>query len=186
MKIRYDNTLDDMVAFNRFHVAHSPALRSQRTVQAILAWLIPSVATTPWIFAVSQWVDFDDVAGVSIFYFVIGLAITAIVLWARHIRRRIGTSIDRCARRMYREGANKGMLTTHELELTPTSLIERTEFGETTTKLVAVVGDYTFIYLTALTAHVIPRQAVSVGDYETFVAAIAGRVDTTVHGDRET
>jgi hypothetical protein len=56
----------------------------------------------------------------------------------------------------------------------------RTAFGESRTRLEAVErvvsdGDYTFIYISPVMAHVIPHAAVSEGNLEAFAEAIKER-----------
>jgi hypothetical protein len=193
MKIRYDNTIEDMVVFNRYHVAHSPALRFQRAVHAFVAWGMPAVLVPVLLLMVAaaalEGIVIERSVAIVVIFTLVAVGGLAIVSWVRHIRRRIAETIDRQVRRLHREGKNLGMLTTHELELTGTSLIERTIYGETTTKFEAVervvdAGDFTFIYLTALSAHVAPRHAVSEGDYDKFVDAAAQRVDGINHNYR--
>jgi hypothetical protein len=190
MKIRYDNTIEDMIAFNRYHIAHSPALWSQRAVYAFVAWGLPAVLVPVLLLTVAaaalEGIAIERSVAIVVIFALVAVGSLVIVLWARRIRRRISGTIDGQVRRLYGEGENKGVLTTHELELTGTSLIERTIFGETITKFEAVervvdAGDFILIYLTALSAHVIPRHAVSEGDYGEFVEAVAQRVDRTNH-----
>jgi hypothetical protein len=82
---------------------------------------------------------------------------------------------------MFKEGANKTILGPHELELTESDLIERTPFGESRVRFqaierVASEGSHTFIYLSAVSANVIPHHAVSEGDREAFVAALQAKL----------
>jgi hypothetical protein len=69
----------------------------------------------------------------------------------------------------------------HELELVGQELVERTPISESRTRLqaferVVTEGGYTFVYLSAVTAHVIPHAAVRDGDPEAFVHALTQRM----------
>lgn len=78
---------------------------------------------------------------------------------------------------MYAEGLNRGLLGTHELELTEDGIIERSEVGEHKTtwqgiERIISTTEHTFVYVSALMAQVIPRNAVTEGDYDAFVDAL--------------
>lgn len=83
-------------------------------------------------------------------------------------------SLDRQTRRMYGEGANKGVLGQHEIEIDASGLWERSEVSETRhawrgIERIEESDDYAFIYVTSMSAHVIPKQSVTQGDPETFL-----------------
>lgn len=97
--------------------------------------------------------------------------------WALIIPGALRRSADRQVRRLYREGKNRGILGPHEFEVSDAMLVERTPVGETRTVLAAVErvasdGTHTFIYLSALTAYVIPHGAVTEGDVDAFIAVV--------------
>jgi hypothetical protein len=80
-------------------------------------------------------------------------------------------------RKLFREGANKSLIGPHELELLGGELISRSPFSESKMRLEAVEriafdGRYTYIYVGALTAHVIPQDSVWDGDLEAFSEAL--------------
>src|SRR6266702_4023269 len=85
--------------------------------------------------------------------------------------------VARQVRKMLREGMNKNLLCMHELELTHDMLLEKTPFRESATALesierVVTTDRYTFIYLSAMAALIIPRTSVAEGDYDAFVDAL--------------
>jgi hypothetical protein len=164
VRIRYETTIDDLVAFNRFHCAHSPTVRRVRLLQ------MGFVAAVVIALAYAAAVVTGD-------YLILALgpvgAVVGVLLFPGAFRRHQ----DRQARKLYGEGANKGMLGPHELELSGGDLIERTPFGESRALLEVVervTSDrgYTFIYVSAVMAHVIPHDAVIEGDPEAFVEAV--------------
>jgi hypothetical protein len=68
-------------------------------------------------------------------------------------------------------------------------LIERTRYSENRTALEAIEevvsnGDYTFIYIGAVSAHVIPHDTVSEGNLDAFVEALKKRMSQR-NGDWE-
>jgi hypothetical protein len=73
------------------------------------------------------------------------------------------------------------------MELTDSGLVYRTPAGESVRRLealgrVAVTANYAFIYVSALSAIVVPRDAVTAGDFDQFIAAVAERVAAAKKG----
>jgi hypothetical protein len=172
MKIRYVNTMEDIVAFNWYHLRHSPA--SWRVVQHwtwALAFLFLLLGAPLVITASEPGARFIGVA------FAVGGAVGSVVLY----RLSLPYTFKRNVRRMFSEGQNKGMVGPHELELVADRLVDTTPYGEYTTVLEAVekvvsTDAHTFIYVSAAGAHVIPRQAVDEGDLQAFVSAVQLRL----------
>src|SRR4051794_2871709 len=156
-------TLDDLIAFNRYHFENSPTLRR---VKARITWLVPAillVATVLYLFQGE--------------YELLILPLGCAILWALLTPAVFRWSIDRSARRLYGEGSNKGMVGPHELELTADSLEESTPYGQQRAALksierVASSDKYSFIYLNAVMAHVVPHDAVQEGDAKAFIDAV--------------
>jgi hypothetical protein len=164
MKIQYVNTMQDLVAFNRYHARHSPTIR---LTLLIATWALPILLLlTGLCFAVLD----DDL--------LLLLSTAAVALfWVALFKVLLTSVFDWQVRRMYREGRNKGTLGPHELELTDRRLIERNPYGEQVVLLdvverVASTHRHTFIYVSAVGAHVIPHDAVEEGDYPAFVEAV--------------
>jgi hypothetical protein len=171
MKIRYENSLADLVAFNRYHCEHSPTVRRTR---GRVTWVLPFCIL---IFVVPLSL-MERAPGL------LAAGATFATLYALIAPEFFRRSIDRQARKLYSEGVNKSTLGEHELELTEGDLIERTLYGEQRTRLQAierVVTDngYSFVYLSAVMAHVIPHDAVLEGDYEVFIERIKQKTDET-------
>jgi hypothetical protein len=171
MRIRFENTIDDLVAFNKFHHEHSPATKRIVVGQMFIvaaAFLIPGVVVAA---VTENW------------WFLVWMAATGLVAtltvppWYRRY-------LERYLRRMYGEGGNKGMVGWRELELMGNELVERTPVGESRTHLEAVErvvseGDYTFIYTSAVMAFVIPHASVSEGDPMEFAVTIKQNISPT-------
>jgi len=161
MRIQYDNTLDDLIAFQEFHIAHSPmvqkSLALNRWASAFLVLLMLSLL---------GWSEQDWLLPA------IGLvgAVITFFLTAQIQRRTMRSQLAK----MYREGSNKGTLGPHELEIKDEGLVERSEFGEQKTtwqavERIASTDKHTFLYVGSLMAHVIPHERVTEGDYQAFV-----------------
>jgi hypothetical protein len=168
MRIRYENSIEDLVAFNRYHCNHSPTVRRARLL-AMCFWMAVALGAGAAVALIAK----EPVVGAA---GVIG-AVVGLLLTPGAFRRQT----DRAVRRLLKEGANKAVLGSHELELVGDELVERTPFGETRMRIEAVErvvsdGGYTFIYVSAVGAHVIPHSAVSEGDPAAFVKTLRQRM----------
>src|SRR5437588_2608321 len=114
MKIRYENTLEDIVAFNRYHFAHSPALQTQRVAVAVVAWALPVALVVPvllaWFSAPRQGDNIGLAIEVVLLAVLLGFVGLLAFFWAWIVRRVFAWSIDWQTRRLLKEGANKGLL----------------------------------------------------------------------------
>jgi hypothetical protein len=169
VKIRYDLTIDDLVAFNRYHSDHSPAARRSRTRSMIVIALLLVGLTV---------VAATKTQGVNPVLFFVPLAFLAILFFLPGIGRM---QIERQVRRVYADGASSGLIGPHELKLVGSELIDKDSSSETRTQLQAierVVSDenYTFIYFSAVSAHVIPHKAVKEGDVKKFIEALERKI----------
>lgn len=179
VRIRFDLTLDDIVAFNRIYCASSPAVRRQRFYAVCFA-VVSGIASSA---------SLAIVTGDALMLVTGGVAATVALLWVPGMLRR---NTDRLVRQMYREGQNQANCCAHELEIVDGALVERTPSGESRFRLSAIsriVSDdrYTLAYLSPAAAVIIPRHAVTVGDSEAFVAALhrLWEAETGQHGSFE-
>lgn len=170
MKIRFENTVEDLVLFNRYHWDHSP--RSRRTKRWLLA--VPLLLVLGPAIGVGLWVQ------IPWFYLLAG----AVVLSALYLTFAPGAfnrALDRQIRWMYSGQAGVTLIGEHELELTATELIERADEEESSMELsaidrVASTATHTWIYLTSVQAIIIPRLGILEGDYDGFVTTLATTV----------
>ena len=84
--------------------------------------------------------------------------------------------------KLYGEGKNKTILGEHILEITDTEIIDKTEPSEQRTRISAVelIGsnaEYVFIYIGALSAHIIPRNNILEGDADLFLEEVKKRYE---------
>lgn len=164
MIVKYENSIDDLVAFNRHHCARSPAVKKSK-LRTLILWslvfiLISLKFPTSEDLAISTRVAFGILCAVL-------FALFFSLLWR--------PMMDRLVRRLYREGANKGMFCQHELEIDDQGIVERTDVGEARHAWRAVErieesDDHVFIYVSSMMAHVIPKRAVKTGDVQAFLS----------------
>ena len=169
MKIRYGNTVKDIVAFGGNVCAESPTIRRKMLVSMVLAG----------VFTLLLFVTMAIILP-SMAMLVGGIIGAPISMWMASslFRDRVQASF----RKIYSEDANKRLLGERELELTETSLRAKSQYGEGTLLLDAVekvisTEKHTFIYVGTADAFVIPRAAVTEGDYDAFVEAVRQRVE---------
>lgn len=159
MTIEYDLEADDVIEFNLFHHQNSPA--TQRIVRngiilRVVIWCVLSVGL--WQFAVRR--GFDLVTGAIFVSPFAALALCSVALHPWQHRRGIRKIVER----MYREGTNRGLFGRRTIELSPERIVETTEFGETVQNWNAVErivqdANHVFIYVTAVSAFIVPRRA---------------------------
>jgi hypothetical protein len=177
MRIRFETTIDDVVAFNRYHLAHSPAWRRQVWKQMLT---VPAILACLFLFA---WYNNERVGDmppdqVPTLYWSLGIAFVVLsVIWAGFIRWYLSWSVARNTRRFLAEGANRVSFGWREMELANNRLIVETELTHMSLDLRAVekiVGDdqYTFVYTGASQAYYIPMNLYPEEEYRQFVAEL--------------
>lgn len=167
MRIRYENTLDDLLAFTQHFHQKSPTLRRHR-LWAVMCLAIMILAMS---FAASE------VTGDPIILW-IGVAGTAVivVIYPRLYRR----NVKRLSSRLYAEGQNKALLGPHVTELRDNGLFVGTDFREGVVfwkgidRIESVPG-HTFVYLSAMSALVISEHSVFEGSYQGFIDELQRR-----------
>jgi len=168
MKIRYCNTIDDSIAFNKFHWSKSPRFQKNRRRQTIYIPILLA-AFVLFVFILTRELDILIIGSVCLPLYVI------IIVW--HYKRTIPQSI----KKTYEESDNKSFFCEHVLEIDDDGIIATTEYGQGKTKWkgiqrVETCGDYTFVYVGAMSAHIIPKLRIIEGDYDLFVQEIMKRV----------
>jgi hypothetical protein len=167
IQLKFDLTVDDKVAFARMHLRRSPSQnRSIRTNQLSLAvvFVVMGAVGAIFKFPVVQWT---------------GLAATIMCLlfYPWHHRRLVFRRTERKLRASIPEGF------VDHIEMTADEVGLRTRDGQSDvtfvwTSLLKVesVADHTFLYLKGGNALVIPRKAVTAGDYAAFVVELNERI----------
>lgn len=171
MKIRYTVALDDLIAFNRYHIGNSPAMKRQFHIFYII---------TPGILLLV----FSCIAILeqSLGFFIVGILLAVFLSFggAIYYRWNLGATV----RKLYGEGKNKGVLGEHTLELIEDDIIAKTDVGESRSRIsslerIEASPDHAFFYTSALTAFVVPRNNVLEGDFDLFPQETRKRFDQT-------
>ena len=164
MTVRYTNTLEDLVAFNRYHYAHSPEIkRSMRRIMVMVSILLVAMS-----------IYLQPIGGVSLAVNIV-VAISCAAFFLIVFSYYFPASLDRAFIRLNKEGANKGIIGQHELEIDADGFVERTEVNETRclwhgVERIVETDEYVFIYISSLMAHVVPKRTPVTGDIDNFVA----------------
>jgi hypothetical protein len=177
VRIRFETTMDDVIAFNRFHFENSPLMRRQRMFYALVISGMLAVVSAIGIAAL--WKDaplrpheLEILVGCLVALASVGSIAT--FFFARSYWMRL---VERNVRKMYSEGSNRTMLGWREMELAGARLKLKTEFLESSVDLRAIdkiVGDadYTFVYIASAQAYLIPMNLYPEDEYRQFVAEL--------------
>ena len=165
--LRYSITIEDLVAFNRFHNLHSPELIRQRRLVTVILPVAALIAITVMAVLSRDLWSF-------LFPFLV------IILYMAFLRRAYGTAFDKKVRRLYSEGKNRAALGAHGLSIDEDGLTSETEVSSSTISFKGIEKiesspTHTFIYMSAMSAMVIPKGSVTEGDYENFFAQLRAR-----------
>ncbi len=164
MKIRYDIVRNDFLAFGEHFYANSAytyqvmSNKRWRTTAGIfivfcifeLFWRTPIFVALGFLFAAANFHLYPN-------------------SYRRSFIKHFTNYLD--------EGSGKGILGEHELDLTESGIVERTDFNEHNVtwqgigKIVST-KDHTFIYVGENMAHILPRSSILEGNYESFVNAL--------------
>jgi hypothetical protein len=167
MRLRYEITLDDLLAFTLHVHQQSPTMRRTRLAAVIcLATMVFGMCV----------VASEILRNVNLLWFGLGWAALFAVIYPRLYRR----NVKRLSTKLYAEGQNKGLLGEHVAELRDNGLFDGTKFSERTVfwngiERIESTADHTFVYLSAMSAQVIPEHSVIEGNYRAFVEELQRR-----------
>lgn len=170
MRIRYDVTVDDLLAFAFYQSGRS----LRRSGVGGIVW---GVVATLGLIAVTT-----ALMGKEAAMMILPLALMPIFfILAMLFKVGFRPNTRHTLRRMHEEALPRGATGPHEMELAEDSLVERTPYSERRTPLrdvgqICSDGERTFIYIGPAMAYVIPNRAVSEGDLEAFAEAVRVRV----------
>ena len=181
-RLRYENTMDDTLAFLEFHYAHSPTIRKQRSQ---LRWGA-SLCVFLMAFTTCLALSFVQHSPIDLKALMISCSLGAVLMFLLMPALTL-RSMRRNSRRLFAEGKQQGLLGEHLLEIENDGLTERTDVNETKTlwrgmEQVAATKTHTFIYVTSLSALIIPHDRITEGNLQEFVQdvehhlAFAGRL----------
>jgi hypothetical protein len=170
--IEYENSFEDLLEFNAFHIRTSRAGRRLRRIVAAMAAAV--ILAFGISFSVSAEIPWMIVLFVP---FAVAAAAASQSLLERSIRKSAG--------RLYRDGRNVGMTGWHRLSIIDGELREESSAGSQITRLGAIekiseTPDSAYIYVSAIAAHVVPKNCVSKGDIGSFLSALRRHVGENI------
>jgi len=182
VKIRFETTIDDVIAFNRFHFAHSRTWRRQVWTQCLIGpaifvglfLLIWMTRQIPDGVAAGQMPPDEDLG----FFYLLGAVIAiASIIWVVVLRWYMNWTLGRNTRKFLAEGSNRVMFGWREMELVDNRLVLKTELVHSSLDLRAIekiVGNeqYTYVYIAAAQAYMIPMDLYPEDEYRQFVAEL--------------
>jgi hypothetical protein len=177
MTIRFETTIEHMVAFSRYHHAHSPTTRQQRWLVALL---FPAILFG--LAGVRTWYDLNNDFGDPMIFVGDWVAIWTFTLvfsvsWILFSQWNFPRTLEKNLHKMLAEGSNQTALGWRELELVKNRLIVDTKWMHIHLDLRAIDkivsdGDYTYVYITSVQAYVIPMNLYPEDEYRVFVAEL--------------
>ncbi|MGD0572998.1 MAG: YcxB family protein [Sedimentisphaerales bacterium] len=169
MRIKYNVVEDDAVAAYIVIARHSPYVRRQRVISGLIVLGLFLVIVLSKALYSKDW-------GVAVIGVVIAVGLAVWILAGKN--RRTG----RVARKLFREGKNKGFLGVHELEINDYGILTKSEYGEgkiawAVIEHIVSTPDYTFLFTGANKAIPLPKSRILEGDYDAFVAELTSRFE---------
>lgn len=175
MRIKYKTSPDDLVAFVQFHYKHYSPVRRKNIIVGILIPIAFFILFCIDGLRKSRW----DIP-------IVGAVVAGtVMLWLVGGQRR---RLEKAVRKMLSGGSNKVSFGEHELEMTETGLIERSQYedGRFTWDVIERIGftpDYTFIFTGATRGISIAKSSVLEGDYEGFGEELRQRFEGKVKAE---
>jgi len=181
VSIRFETTVEHLIAFNRFHYENSPTWRKQRLVQSLIVPALASVVM--WIFwsGVAQEPPIRMMRGrlpvpaSDIPYGLIAVLLVFAIGSFFFIRWRATANLEWSVRKLLAEGSNRAVLGWCEMSLAGNRVAVKREWMDSSFDLRAVqkivkTDDYTFLYVSSVNAIVIPMRLFPEDEYRDFVA----------------
>jgi hypothetical protein len=168
MVLKFSNTVDDIVAFNRYHCSASPQIRTAKRKQHLLfVLMLGAFATSLLAYTRSPFVAAGTFgAGLA------GLVLSQTLLKETFARRR-----DELVRRMLLESSNDGILGPRRLSVLEDRLEEESATSRNSVRYEAIgrleeTPQYVFIYLNSQQAVVVPKREVAPTELEAFMRVL--------------
>ncbi len=155
MIAEFDLTLDDHLAFQEYHLKHSPSIRALRLKNwlalpaglGLLYGFMLMVSPNPSLAVKGHWP-----------------LIAVGVVWLMGFPFWFHKAMLRNVRTLLEEGSNKGMLGKHTITISPETITQAMRYQtsavrwEAVDKVVRGEG-YLFVYISAVNAYIIPEHA---------------------------
>ena len=171
MKVSYELTADDLVAFAQFHHAHSPTACKQRTGCLLIAFV--AMLFLPALILLTSEKPLLQTA-CDIWPLFLG-PLLFLIFAIPYIKWRTAN----LSKRMLNEGHNAGFYGDCSISLDDEGICETKTSGDTIRKWSAVERivispDHLFVYTSGVEAFVVPRRAFAAeSDFNTFVQHVA-------------
>lgn len=178
MKIRFETTMDDLIAFNKFHFANSPAWRRQVWIQSLF---VPALCVVAAIFLINSlvWQPPGGLSRASIIGVLAAGAMLPVIsgCWILYVRWYMKRALNRSTRKFLAEGSNRTLVGWREMGLSDGRLQINTAYQKCELDLHAIDkivsnDDYAFVYVSAFSAYLIPIGSDESGDFREFVAEL--------------
>jgi hypothetical protein len=170
VEIKYRVTEEDIYAFNDFHSKNSKTL--QKTIRRhSFFWPFAFI-----VVGIIQQLVFQDTIG-FILFIILG------VLWGAFVPKYYYWWRRRMVKKLYSEGSNEGYIGDHSLTADGNGIKEISGLGQTilhwsAIKKIEMNENHGFIYLTAISAIVIPKKKVFFGDFNSFWNVVREKTGT--------
>jgi hypothetical protein len=163
VKIKYNVEIEDLIEFNEYYVGHSPEARRLRRSHTVYAPL-----------AVFFSVSFVGIIEHSWVFPIIGAIFASV--YSLGAPRRLRKRSRRVMEKLFSEGKNISTLGKQQLELKDDGIYNTSSAGTQSTYWNAVehieqTETHGFIYISSMSAHVIPALKVEEGDFNEFMQA---------------
>lgn len=178
--VEFDQSVDDLIAFNQYHIKNSKTLRPSN-FRRILTWFCFLFVTTFVAITAQGQGHSSDLSSLAPW-----VLMFCIIWWL--VFRSIRATSKKKMRQMLEEGENRNLAGRKRVTLTPVALVEKTPFSESSTKWVAIEkivasSTHLFIYVGSTAAYIIPRSAFkSVEEFDEFRSAAIAFHTTIVPG----
>ncbi len=164
MVLKFDLTLEDLVAFTRYHNQQSPTMQKIK-INALVVWGFVFF----WICLIRFQPLRLEVTVTSVAIALVGASIYCIgYSWM------FGSNIAYAAKEMYQETQSVGMTGSFELEIDHEKISERREGGGSyqewrTVLTIVETENHVFLYISSVQAHIIPKHGIQAGMLDQFV-----------------
>ncbi len=164
MIIKFQRTLEDLIAFNLFHYEHSPYFRRNMLIVRILLSLLVIFLPFAVVFLVFGKTRYFTNPAAPIAA-VIACLIGGIFFFIRYPAYRRADMVNQI-RKSFREGDNEGFLGEQKFDFSPQGILYTGQISESKIKWSAINKvvqneKYIFLYTSSINAITIPRNAFS-------------------------
>jgi len=162
MQVQFNQTVDDIVAVNLFHMKHSLTMRRMKRIATLVI-----VCLFLW-FGLLRRYDWAFFVVAVLFFYIVFIRIVP----KRYIRKLV------------REGRNTGLFGPCTVTISPEGISKKTEFSQSSftwssVERIDTTDDYALVYVNSLSALIVPRRAFGTpSEFAAFVSQAQQYIDT--------